>query len=334
MRRLLTAILVVFAPGTGLADRLIDGVPIPNDAHVETAGAEATESQRQLLGVWTGRWGGELKHILIIEGVAPNGQARVVYAWGDLPKLKIKRGWARPRAAPDGSTVTLSGDFRATYKLTTASSIAASYERGQIRSRTETERTSLAKLAAGSARVGGGERQSIMLATRLREHGKAVRLQVIIYKPPGNGTFPLVVVNHGSTGVGKTSALFGETWAPRSLAELFVSRGYIVAFPQRRGRGTSEGLYDEGFKPDRAQGYTCEAQLSLAGADRALRDLAAAVEALRERADVARKPVLMMGVSRGGVLSMVYAGEYPEQVAGVINFVGGWMGAGCANAPT
>src|ERR1043165_4767237 len=102
MRRLLTAILVVFAPGTGLADRLIDGVPIPNDAHVETAGAEATESQRQFLGVWTGRWGGELKHILIIEGVAPNGQARVVYAWGDLPKLKITRGWARPRAALDG----------------------------------------------------------------------------------------------------------------------------------------------------------------------------------------------------------------------------------------
>jgi hypothetical protein len=32
------------------------------------------------------------------------------------------------------------------------------------------------------------------------------------------------------------------------------------------------------------------------------------------------------------VLAIAYAGMYPEQVLGVLNFVGGWMGEGCSNA--
>ena len=65
---------------------------------------------------------------------------------------------------------------------------------------------------------------------------------------------------------------------------------------------------------------------------RALTDIAAAVEVLRQRPDVARQPILMAGVSRGGILSIAYAGMHPREVAGVINFVGGWMGEGCRNA--
>jgi len=34
--------------------------------------------------------------------------------------------------------------------------------------------------------------------------------------------------------------------------------------------------------------------------------------------------VVMGGQSRGGILSVAYAGRRPEQVKGVINFVGGW----------
>ena len=101
---------------------------------------------------------------------------------------------------------------------------------------------------------------------------------------------------------------------------MFVKKGYMVAFPQRRGRGKSEGLYEEGFNVD------------LAGADRALTDIAAAVEVLLQRPDVARRPILMAGFSRGGILSIVYAGMHPREVAGVINFAGGWMAEGIPNA--
>lgn len=35
------------------------------------------------------------------------------------------------------------------------------------------------------------------------------------------------------------------------------------------------------------------------------------------------------GQSRGGILSVAYAGGHPARVKGVINFVGGWLGYRC-----
>jgi hypothetical protein len=42
----------------------------------------------------------------------------------------------------------------------------------------------------------------------------------------------------------------------------------------------------------------------------------------------------MAGISRGGILSITYAGMHPREVSGVINFVGGWMGEGAINSLT
>jgi pimeloyl-ACP methyl ester carboxylesterase len=136
----------------------------------------------------------------------------------------------------------------------------------------------------------------------------------------------------GSTGDGTNSALFTETWFNVRLADFLNARGWIVAFPQRRGRGKSDGLYDEGFSAEREKGYTCEADSALAGAERALGDLEAAIAALQRRPDVASSRVLLGGQSRGGALAIAYAGGHPEQIVGVINFAGGWLGEGCATA--
>ena len=54
-----------------------------------------------------------------------------------------------------------------------------------------------------------------------------------------------------------------------------MQRGWAVVMPSRRGRGGSEGEYDEGFAIDRSRGYTCDPPLSIPGADRALRDIEA-----------------------------------------------------------
>jgi dienelactone hydrolase len=65
-----------------------------------------------------------------------------------------------------------------------------------------------------------------------------------------------------------------------------------------------------------------------------LDDVEAAMATLKQRPDVAPSPVLIGGQSRGGILSVAYAGMHPDQIdqiLGVINFVGGWMGTG-ANA--
>jgi dienelactone hydrolase len=159
--------------------------------------------------------------------------------------------------------------------------------------------------------------------------GERVRLQMRIYRPAATEPAPTLVFNHGSTGRGTDPRAFTRPIDYREVATFFVDRGWAVVRPARRGRGGSEGLYDEGFAPNRSIGYVCDAERSLAGADRALRDVEAAMDAIVAMPFVDRSRVVIGGQSRGGILSVAYAGAHPEHVKGVINFVGGWMGGGC-----
>ena len=329
-RLFVLAMVIHIVPSAAVADRLVDGVPIPDDAMVVPPSAAVPESQQRFSGAWVGRWGSELKHILIVESVQPDGSARVIYGWGDSPGLSITRGYSRLGANVSGDTLTVeSSPTATTYKLTSATSATASRRRGNRHAQADMVKVDLAALIASGEKFA----ESIMISTNLRENGKPIRLEVVIAKPPGDGPFPLLVVNHGSTtGEGGDPVPFTQTWSNPAFAEMFVKKGYMVAFPQRRGRGKSEGLYEEGFNVDRNQAYTRDPKLSLAGADRALTDIAAAVEVLLQRPDVARQPILMAGFSRGGILSIVYAGMHPREVAGVINFAGGWMAEGIPNA--
>lgn len=169
------------------------------------------------------------------------------------------------------------------------------------------------------------------IPTRLVENGKPVSLEMVIFKPQGNGPFPALMFNHGSTGTGENPALFTSTYSSASLARFFTDKGWLVAFPQRRGRGKSDGLYDEGFEENRSR-YSCTPALSLPGLDRALTDIDAAADYLASRPDVDSKRMLIGGQSRGGIASVAYVGSKPARFVGVINFVGGWVGDRCVNA--
>lgn len=162
--------------------------------------------------------------------------------------------------------------------------------------------------------------------------GQTVRLEMRIYRPATAEPAPTLVHNHGSTGNGRDPSLFTRPLDNPALAQFFVRRGWAVIIPARRGRAGSEGLYDEGFDADRTRGYTCDSPRSLAGADRALRDIEAAIDAILAMPFVDRDRIVISGVSRGGILSVAYAGRRPEQVKGVINFVGGWLGTSCPTA--
>ena len=169
---------------------------------------------------------------------------------------------------------------------------------------------------------------SEIIQTPLVDDGKAVELELVIRRPFASGPYPTLVFNHGSTGSGDKPALFRRTVASASVANFFNDLGWMVVFPQRRGRGKSGGTYDEGFKLDRS-GYACEPELSLPGVDRAIEDLDAAMDHLRARSDVDTGQMLIAGVSRGGVLAIAYAGERPNVFKGAINFNGGWLGRLC-----
>ena len=159
--------------------------------------------------------------------------------------------------------------------------------------------------------------------------GEQVKLATITYKPDGGGPFPVLIFHHGSTGRGTDPSIFTRPSNPKALAEWFTARAWAVVLPSRRGRGGSEGLYDEGFALDRSEGYSCEENLSLPGADRALRDIDAITTVILAQPFVDRSRFAVGGISRGGILTIAWTGRQPQQPRAAINFVGGWLGTGC-----
>lgn len=166
--------------------------------------------------------------------------------------------------------------------------------------------------------------------TPFTENGESVDLEVVLFRPLDEGRYPTIVFHHGSTGNGSDPSKFGITFTSKSVALYFVERGWMVAFPQRRGRGKSGGLYDEGFKPDRSS-YSCQENPALAGAAHALEDLNVITDWLRNRADVDTTRMLVGGTSRGGILSIAHTAQRPDVYRGAINFVGGWISEGCGD---
>ena len=168
------------------------------------------------------------------------------------------------------------------------------------------------------------------IPTPFTEDGAAISLEAILYKPLVDGPYPTIVFHHGSTGNGSDPSLFNLTFTSKSIAFHFVERGWMVAFPQRRGRGQSDGLYDEGFTPNRS-GYSCDRDLALGGADRALEDLDVITDWLRNRLDVDTTRMLVGGTSRGGILAVAHTAQRPDVYLAAINFVGGWIAEGCGD---
>lgn len=329
-------VATLMAAGVHADDRLVGGVPLPEDVAVQTVPRDVPDSARSFAGAWIGSWGGAMHHVLVVEAVQPGGTAQVLYAVADAPQYRIRRAWMRRPATIAGSTLTVEGSASITYTLERSGSLQATFRQGAIRAYARMSRVSLAELTGTAADLDWSEPATAFVDGPV-ENGSPVRLEIVLFRPRGGGPFPLFVVNHGSTGCGSAScgtdpALFTRTAYDFGLADIFVSRGWMVAFPQRRGRGRSGGVYDEGFGPDRRAGYTCDPPAALRGAERALADIEAAVTALRRRADVAGGRILIGGISRGGALSIAFAGRHPELVGGVVNFVGGWLGTVCGTA--
>lgn len=168
-----------------------------------------------------------------------------------------------------------------------------------------------------------------LFESNLVENGRKIRLEIVVRKPQGSGPFPVVIFNHGSTGSGTNKRFRKYTLAPQSISNYFNDRGWMVVFPHRRGRGKSDGLYDEGFELDRSK-YSCDPILSLRGVDRALEDIEAVVTHVATMTDVIASKIIVAGVSRGGILAIACAGQSKTRFLGAINLSGGWLGRLCS----
>lgn len=162
----------------------------------------------------------------------------------------------------------------------------------------------------------------------LPDGSRMARLMATFYpglQPPPPRGWPLVVFSHGSTAGGRHRT--DEVLRFEIQARYFLARGFAMLVPMRRGRGGSESDYVEWYDPD---------PLKLGeGLHHALDDLDAAIAFMRNRDDIDGSRIVVAGQSRGGLLSVLYAGQHGSGLRGSINFSGGWNDiAGATNVFT
>ncbi len=139
-------------------------------------------------------------------------------------------------------------------------------------------------------------------------------LEATLYRPAGPGPFPLVILSHGTSRdpkqrVGSRLRYDAQSWE-------FVSMGFAVVIPMRRGYGHSEGDYAE------AEGPCNCANFYEAGQESA-KDLRATVEYVSTLPFIDRERLVLVGHSSGGLASLILASQGLPGVRGVINFAGG-----------
>ena len=297
LRRALAVCAVVAAVlGLALAGA-VEGqaptIPLPSDVTVTPPAVEVPESVSRFAGVWAhGAWDGMLPHVLIVETIESNGRAQLVYALGDSPEVGIKRGYRRVtgRIVADLLMFDLAEGTSVTYQLADGV-LRGTYTSRRTRSSVILTPATLAEAMAVPATVPGlvpGVTIRIPM-TQTAEGGGAITLEATVYRPPLDGPSPVVLFNHGSTGSGVIQPRV--TLRSSRQAQVFVHRGFAVLAPMRRGRGTSEGTYQE------YEG-TCDRDLLRAGVDRGIADVDAAVAYLRTQAWADPQRLLIAGQSR------------------------------------
>lgn len=142
-----------------------------------------------------------------------------------------------------------------------------------------------------------------------------VALAATTYRPDGDGPFPLVVLSHGTPTSAHQRAGYGY-WRKPEIIETFVSRGFAVIVPIRRGFGATGGTYVEGM------GSCADPEFYRSGLV-AAEDILAAVNYASQLPFVDRTRILLVGQSWGGIASIAAASHKPEGVIAVANFAGG-----------
>jgi len=135
------------------------------------------------------------------------------------------------------------------------------------------------------------------------------KLETTIFKPNGDGPFPLVVINHGKE---SGNPYFQARARFPIVSREFVRLGYLVALPMRQGFSKSGGGYI-------ATGCNTTSN-GLMQAD----DIRRVLDVLVKRSDVDPQRILVIGQSVGGLATMAFGSGSPYPgVKGLINFAGG-----------
>jgi dienelactone hydrolase len=143
----------------------------------------------------------------------------------------------------------------------------------------------------------------------------ATAAHAILFRPPGEGPFPLAIVAHAtSQNVLRRAQMPQPEY--RALAAWLVARGFAVLVPERPGHGATGGRYLED------QGGCDEADYAKAG--RATADsIAAALDFMRGQSLVRRDGVVIVGHSAGAWGALALAGRNPHALSAIVAFAPG-----------
>lgn len=139
--------------------------------------------------------------------------------------------------------------------------------------------------------------------------------RAVLYRPPGDGPFPLVVVAHATTQNVLRRAQMPQP-EYRALAAWFVARGFAVLVPERLGHGATGGKYLED------QGGCDDADYASSGRATAA-EIAAAAGLLRKQSFIQPGGAVVIGHSAGGWGALAMANENAKDVAAIIAFAPG-----------
>ncbi|MBC7514332.1 MAG: prolyl oligopeptidase family serine peptidase [Herminiimonas sp.] len=135
-----------------------------------------------------------------------------------------------------------------------------------------------------------------------------VELETTLYLPPGEGPFPVLVMNHGKA---RGNPRDQERDRFIALSREFVKRGYAVVVPMRAGFAHSSGRYvDDGCN------------LTANGQSQA-NDVQGVLDYLVRQPWVDRSRLLVAGQSHGGLTTLAFGVRNMPGVRGLINFAGG-----------
>ncbi len=299
-------------------------VLLPDDLALRAPGADLPREVAGLVGLWGGdRWdGGPQPLTLAVERIDPDQTASVVYAWGYNFSAHTTQGWRRVSAKvtddghllfplPQGHVAdfSLAADGRLIGRDTDPNDWRSYIllHRGRGRGRA-------AEIADATERS-----DSLWHEVDIPEHatagaaaGQTINLRTTLYPSAAPGHQPLVIIVHGSTaGIDAQRSLRFE-----EQARYFLSLGYAVAVPMRKGRGNSGGpqVESDDFQvpPPRVQ------------IDSGVEDIDAVVDYFVTQPYVDPSHIVLAGEEHGGLLSVVYAARHPGKVSAVLNFSGGW----------
>jgi dienelactone hydrolase len=143
----------------------------------------------------------------------------------------------------------------------------------------------------------------------------ATAAHAVLFRPSGDGPFPLAVIAHASTQNVLRRAQMPQP-VYRALAAWLVARGFAVLVPERPGHGATGGKYLED------QGGCDEADYARSG--RATADeISAAVGLLRKQPFIRPDGIVVVGHSAGAWGALALAGEDPKDIAAIIAFAPG-----------